>query len=105
MALPKPTSSATACQQRARPVGLCGPTELFDRSYDMPRRWPYAPVFLVMERTPTTCDLYAHGARYFCCEFSRGRTHEPERHVTEVITSFLTGCLAAGRVCNTVDLG
>lgn len=45
-----------------------------------------------------SCDLYASRASYFCCHFSRSRVPEPERHVTEAISSLLpvAECLSGG---------
>eukprot|EP00908_Phaeocystis_cordata_P000571 Transcript_10636.p1 GENE.Transcript_10636~~Transcript_10636.p1 ORF type:complete len:405 (-),score=5.26 Transcript_10636:214-1368(-) len=79
----------------------CGPTDLKHRSYELPVRWPYPSIRLVMETQPKGCDLYWD--RSFCRRLEAGLDFEPECHVVEVISSFLVGCHQ--RVCRAVDLG
>ena len=95
------------CQPRVPPPGICGPPSLWPRSYTVPRRWPAPSWQLVMElQKPGTCDLYASAAKYFCCALSASTVPEPERHVFEAISSFLTAsCLLPGSACHTIDLG
>ena len=83
---------------------LCGGFELQERSYALPPRWPVGSMQLVMEQRPGQCDLYPSPA--VCCNITGPLADVYiERHVREVLISFLAGCQKSGRRCRTVDLG
>ena len=52
-------------------------------SYTLPPRFPFAPIQLVMESEPRTCNFYKETA--FCERLEQGLDYEPENHV---ISSF-----------------
>lgn len=79
----------------------CDTGDIYERSYLMPKRFPFPPIRLVMENTPKTCDFYED--REFCKSFSEDRNFEPEQHVKSVLASFLDGCHS--RACAAIDLG
>lgn len=84
-----------------RPENWCGDEQLFKRSYLMPKRFPFPPIRLVMEKTPGSCDFYI--SRNFCKMLEADAHFEPEYHVKEVIASFLVGCHY--KECMAIDLG
>ncbi|KAL1495549.1 hypothetical protein AB1Y20_016912 [Prymnesium parvum] len=91
---------------RVRPPHLCGDPELFNRSYPLLGRWPFATLPFVMElRAPGSCDLYQ--SIKTCCRFSDGLLADPERHVREAIAALLIRCPTRPRErpCLAVDLG
>jgi len=79
----------------------CDAGEIYERSYLMPKRFPFPPIRLVMESTPKTCDFYED--HQFCQSFSEGRNFEPEQHTKSALASFLDGCHS--RSCAAIDLG
>ena len=96
---------------RPVPLELTMPT-LFSLSYLLKPPWPHNPFNIVMEETPSACDLYID--RSFCCSLSGSDDNQPghrpeardavvERRVLEVIASFLSGC--HGRPCHALDFG
>ncbi|CAK0895087.1 unnamed protein product, partial [Prorocentrum cordatum] len=79
----------------------CDSGEIYERSYLMPKRFPFPPIRLVMETASKTCDFYKD--RDFCRAFSEDRNFEPEQHVKSALASFLDGCHS--RECAAIDLG
>lgn len=70
----------------------CSPAAAM-RSYALPYRWPFpGRLRLVMETEPGTCNLY--GDKEACCAMTGPRVENAvERHTTEVIAAFLSGCV------------
>lgn len=101
--------NAQACQVHDRAAALarphCGPRRLLDRSYTLVRRWPYDAFQLVMETSPGACDLYR--LRGICCNFTQATWGEPERHISDAISSLLAHCSRRKdhERCAAVDLG
>lgn len=86
-----------------RTHSLCAASDIARRAYPLLPHWPVGVINLVMEREPGTCDLYSEPD--VCCQLTGPRGDIPmERHVREVIISFLSGC-SAERPCRAVDLG
>ena len=82
---------------------LCGTSEVANRSYPLLSHWPIGSINLVMESQPNTCDFYAE--EQACCQFTGPLGDVPmERHVREVLISFLAGC-STQNPCRAVDLG
>lgn len=65
--------------------------------------WPIGSINLIMEQQPSTCDMYSEPE--VCCQFTGPLgEYAIERHVREVLISFLAGC-SSERPCRAVDLG
>ena len=83
----------------------CGSPSLLDRSYLLPKHYPFPPIRLVMDpeagsNRSRRCGLYWDRS---CRKFSAGREYEPDYTMREVVGSFLVGC--HGRTCAALDLG
>ena len=96
----------TRCKRVDPLARVCGPADVLNRSYPLLARWPTGPINLVMETEPATCNLYSDDRK--CCLATRPQADLViERHVHEVITSFLFGCASrpVNRPCLAADLG
>lgn len=88
------------------PTRVCGPPELYARSYTMRPLWPFPPLHLVMEDAPGTCDMYR--SRAACCKVAAhiglGNEHNTMR---DAVVSLLAGCAArpTSSPCRAIDLG
>lgn len=88
------------------PTRVCGPPELYARSYTMRALWPFPPLHLVMEDAPGKCDMYR--SRESCCSVAAHIGLGNEHHMMrDAVVSLLAGCLArpARSPCRAIDLG
>ena len=95
---------AAWCQSNRTEIGHCS-TDLLRHSYTLPARWPFpGRVKLVMETEEGSCNLYRDSS--VCCDITGHRVDDfVERHTTEALAAFLSGCARPGRTCHAADFG
>ena len=92
---------------RPRPPHVCGPPELYERSYAARFPFPFGDIDMVFESKPYTCDLFHRHktaetlSATTCCDYAEKAGIEVE--IAATVASFLSTCHR--RPCRAVDLG